>query len=81
MFQFSSDVNKCEKFLNLLEADGGGDTPEDMAGAFNLALEQDWISQCKYAILIADAPCHGKQYHDHDDTYPKGDPAGRVVED
>ena len=27
-------------------------------------------------IHIADSPCHGKQYHDIDDTYPNGDPAG-----
>ena len=27
-------------------------------------------------IHIADAPCHGRQYHDIDDTYPSGDPAG-----
>uniref|UniRef100_A0A1X7UR18 Alpha-type protein kinase domain-containing protein n=1 Tax=Amphimedon queenslandica TaxID=400682 RepID=A0A1X7UR18_AMPQE len=25
---------------------------------------------------IADAPCHGTQYHSGDDTYPNGDPAG-----
>jgi hypothetical protein len=61
---------------------GGGDEPEDIAGAFEKALEQDWKSQCKYAILIADAPCHGKQYHNcHGDDYPKGDPEGLIVED
>ena len=27
-------------------------------------------------IHIADAPCHGRQYHSFDDTYPSGDPAG-----
>ena len=27
-------------------------------------------------IHIADAPCHGRQYHDIDDTYPSGDPGG-----
>ena len=27
-------------------------------------------------VHIADAPCHGKQYHDEEDTYPDGDSAG-----
>lgn len=27
-------------------------------------------------IHIADAPCHGKQYHSVDDDYPNGDPNG-----
>lgn len=27
-------------------------------------------------IHIADAPCHGEQYHNTSDSYPKGDPAG-----
>ena len=26
-------------------------------------------------VHIADAPCHGKQYHDVDDKFPDGDPA------
>jgi hypothetical protein len=35
-------------------------------------------------VLVADCPCHGKKYHDyhsHGDTYPDGDPNGRVMED
>ena len=27
-------------------------------------------------IHIADAPCHGTQYHSTSDDYPNGDPAG-----
>ena len=32
-------------------------------------------------IHIADAPCHGKQYHDMGDDHPCGDPAGISHED
>ena len=64
-----------------LKATGGGDFPEDMAGAFDVALKLDWSSKSKYAILIADAPCHGKKYHDsHSDDYPNGDPNGLNIE-
>ena len=27
-------------------------------------------------IHIADAPCHGTQYHNTDDSHPNGDPTG-----
>jgi hypothetical protein len=33
------------------------------------------------AILIADAPGHGRQYHTLRDAYPDGDPHGYVIED
>jgi hypothetical protein len=67
--------------LASLRASGGGDGPEDIAGAFEGALEQDWASMTKWAILITDAPCHGKRYHSlKQDDYPDGDPHGRAVE-
>lgn len=59
---------------------GGGDTPEDICGGFEAALKQDWKSNAKYALLITDAPCHGKKYHDVDDSYKEGDPKGRDPE-
>jgi len=31
-------------------------------------------------ILIADAPCHGKKYHDFVDSYPNGDPNGLNID-
>ena len=81
VFRFSDDIAACQKFLKDLRATGGGDMPEDVAGGFENALKQDWQAKSKYAIFIADAPCHGTQYHDTgSDDYPKGDPKGRVVE-
>lgn len=41
-----------------------------------------WQARARYAILVADAPCHGKKYHEDsiDDEYPKGDPNGIDIE-
>lgn len=80
VFSFSDDIAACQKFLTKLIASGGGDLPEDVAGAFENALKQKWEAKSKYAIFIADAPCHGKKYHDCGDDHPQGDPKGRVVE-
>lgn len=81
VFSFSDDIAACQNFLKKLRASGGGDLPEDVAGGFENALKQNWQAKSKYAIFIADAPCHGREYHDTgSDDYPKGDPKGRVVE-
>ena len=34
-----------------------------------------WSAKFKIAVLICDAPCHGKKYHDHriGDDYPNDD--------
>ena len=53
--------------------------PEDVAGAFQKALNKRWGNGTKLAFLITDAPCHGTKYHDLDqnnklfkDNYPEG---------
>jgi hypothetical protein len=79
---FTNSVSTCETFLGKLQASGGGDRSEDIAGAFELALKQKWKAKCRYAILITDAPCHGKKYHDgFGDDHPDGDKYGRSVEE
>ena len=81
VFDFTTDIEKCHDFIGKLRATGGGDAPEDIAGGFENALKQEWQAKTKYAILIADAPCHGIQYHgSHGDDYPRGDPKGRLIE-
>lgn len=81
VFSFSNDIAACQEFLKQLRATGGGDFPEDVAGGFENALKQDWQAKSRYAIFIADAPCHGTKYHDgYGDSYPEGDPKGRFVE-
>lgn len=61
---FTNDIIKVKSFIESQQASGGGDCPEDVAGGLELALNQSWSSKVKYAIFIADAPGHGKKYHD-----------------
>ena len=42
IFEFSSEIDKVEQFLNSLKTIGNNDTPEDVAGAFEKALAQNW---------------------------------------
>lgn len=62
------------------DAYGGGDIPEDIAGAFEHALKQKWESKARYCVLVTDSPCHGNKYHNCEDSYPKGDPQKREPE-
>lgn len=48
-----------------------------MAGGLKFAAEMSWRSPTRLCILIADAPCHGRKFHDsYEDNYPLGDPNG-----
>ena len=81
--QPSADYAAVLEVVKAQSASGGGDHPEDIAGAFEATLAIEWRDAAtKLAIHIADAPPHGNQYHDGcGDSYPKGDPNGRVCED
>jgi len=72
---------KIFKKIDELQASGGGDTCEDLTGAFQLSLNKSWQGFSKFAILATDAPCHGKEFHDPDieDNYPDGDPEKRDI--
>ena len=65
---------KVKEFISSAKADGGKDC-EDMGGGLQSALKYKWTSNTRFAILIADAPCHGEQYHGVKkfDSHPKGD--------
>ncbi len=52
-----------KKLINSCKASGGGDAPEDLTGALNIANKQNWMSKARYSVIITDAPCHGKSYH------------------
>lgn len=66
-------------FLTNLKATGGGDAAEDVVGGLEKAVNDfKFTNQGQNLVfLIADAPCHGKQYHDIDsddnkDSVPEG---------
>ena len=44
VFSFSQDIDAAKRFIDKLQATGGGDGPEDVAGGFENALKQDWQS-------------------------------------
>ena len=59
-----------------MQAFGGGDGPEDIVGGFQKTLNLSWQSSSRIVMHVADAPCHGTQYHSMHDDYPSGDPTG-----
>lgn len=74
-----------KKFISKRKAKGGGDAPEDVQGALHQALNLSWMplekQTIKLCFFVADAPCHGRQYHSSNDDYPAGSPNGLVLEE
>ena len=83
--EFTKDYESIKKNIEFLEAEGGGDTPEDLCGALALAKDKNWSGKTRFTILVTDSPCHGEKYHDlkgeQADNYPNGDREGRIIED
>lgn len=62
--------------LSTLVADGGGDYPEAVAEALDMALFSEWrVDATKMVILITDSPPHG--IGEPMDCFPSGIPSGR----
>jgi len=78
---FTTDAITMQTFISSLEATGGNDGPEDIAGGLEACKSLSWNSRAKLIIHICDAPPHGKKYHSIPDDYPDGDPRRRVPED
>ena len=72
--QFNNNSKEVRDYISKVEVGGGGDC-EDMPGGLNIALNFKWNGKSRFAVLIADVPCHGKQYHGLEgfDTHPNGD--------
>lgn len=70
--------------LEGIEAEGGEDEAEDVAGALLQARDLSWNgSDVCMVVHIADAPAHGLRYHrSHvSDRYTMGDPTGIYLEE
>ena len=81
---FTKDHFEVKDKISKIIVGGGDDTAEDVAFAFERALDKKWDDESiKFAILDCDAPCHGLDYHDKDllDDYPNGVPNRRKIED
>ena len=58
-FDFDKNALNFRNFVEDIRAYGGGDGPEDWAGAFNLAKNLSWSNDSfKFIVHIADAPSH-----------------------
>lgn len=57
---FTDSLQAALEFINKLAAFGGGDTPEDLAGAIGEANKLNWKAKARYCVIVTDAPCHGK---------------------
>jgi hypothetical protein len=81
VLDFVTSVSEFEAFVGSLKAEGGADTPEDIAGGLQQANKLSWSNPTRIAFLIADAPCHGRDYHDGDigDSYPDGTPGINIA--
>lgn len=74
-FDFSDEIEDLAEFLGEVEAEGGGDGPEDFVGALQTAFTKlTWRDGKRAIIWIADAPAHGKLYcgiENHQEEEPK----------
>ena len=79
--ELTKDSEMVKQFISTAKAGGGSDS-EDMGGGLQSALNYNWTSNTRFVILIADAPCHGEQYHEikNFDSFPQGDPKYKIDE-
>ena len=76
----TNNYTYLESVINSLYPSGGGDLPEDVAGALEMTLHKSWKNNARFAILIGDAPCHGTFCHNGFlDNYPNGVPGQRNI--
>ena len=86
--EFTKDHEELKNNISLIYADGGADLPEDVAWAFEKALNKTWKSNARFIVFVADAPNHGDKYNNEEgyhgyyyDDYPDGIPGRRDLED
>ena len=73
---FTADVTQYLASIAGVEAYGGDDTCEDIAGGIEKMLELDWTgADVRNAFLICDAPPHGREWHSvlDGDRFPNND--------
>jgi hypothetical protein len=75
-----SDPDRIVQALANIQAEGGQDEAEDIAGALERATSLTWgPSDVRLLFHIADAPAHGEKFHgiNVSDNYSQGDPDGK----
>lgn len=62
--QFSPKLDVVKNYVASIMCKGGRDIPEDINGGLQNVLRLGWQNFTRSIIHIADAPCHGMEYHD-----------------
>jgi hypothetical protein len=63
ILDFQRDPLIVREFLETVQAEGGGDVPEDFVGAVKLVLDLSWAPGAQRSVfLITDSPAHGMLY-------------------
>ncbi|MBD3159639.1 MAG: VWA domain-containing protein [Candidatus Lokiarchaeota archaeon] len=72
--ELTSDTQRIEKNIMAMNADGGGDGPEAVADALEVANRMEFLlDSAKIVVLIGDAPPHGVEPNDNwSDGCPEG---------
>ena len=78
---FTQNHSQLSNQINDLTTYGGGDTPEDVAWAFEKALIKTWKSNAKFIVFVADGPGHGLKYYSDDTKYPNGIEGRKDIEE
>ncbi|TMW56778.1 hypothetical protein Poli38472_006788 [Pythium oligandrum] len=63
LHQLTEAIESVRHFISKLGAFGGGDGPEDIQGGLEQVLKMDFQADAKRLVLVADAPCHGNEFH------------------
>ncbi|CAG8591641.1 8012_t:CDS:1 [Funneliformis caledonium] len=81
IFPFTESYVQLERDLSNCLATGGGDSPKDVLGGLNVAVNQmSWRNEIRIIFHIGGYPPHGRRYKFNDDDYPNGDPNGLTAE-
>ncbi|ETV90512.1 hypothetical protein H310_14702 [Aphanomyces invadans] len=59
------NTDDVHAFISQLTAGGGRGNFADIPGGLEVALDMPWECDAKVILLVGDAPCHGKLYHDN----------------
>jgi len=84
VIDFTDNIVAVKEIIRSLEAKGGDDAAEDVAGGFQRMNGLSWNPSAIHQVLfVADAPAHGMNYHDEtvSDNYPDGDPSEINLDD
>ena len=79
---FTEDIAHFKSFVSNVAAYGGDDAAEDVFGGLEKVGKLQWSAPTRILFHVADAPCHGREYHDDVlDNFPNGDPRGLHAQD